>query len=350
MSSLDILQTNLLSVPVLCFGLGLMAVAIRSDLKIPPALYSALTIYLLFAIGLKGGVAVSQTALADLWLPLVACIAIGLFIPLWIYVVSRRVGRMGPADAGGLAAHYGSVSAVTFIACQTVLDLSDIPYEGFMPALMAVLEVPSIVVGLFLARRGMLALGGPSGSGAEERPASGAPADEDVPENGWGTLLHEVLTGRSILLLAGGIAIGWLAGPERAAAVDPLFVGPFQGVLALFMIEMGMLAARRLAGLRKAGPFVAVLGVVAAIVNGTIGGVVGLLSGLGPGGAALLATLAGSASYIAATAACRVALPEANPGIYLGASLGVTFPFNLAIGVPYFIWLTSTLAPALGSP
>lgn len=338
MSTLEILQTNLLSVPVLCFGLGLVAVAVRSDLKVPPAMYSALTIYLLFAIGLKGGVALSETPLASLWGPLLACLAIGVWIPAWVYGVSRRLGGLSPADAGGLAAHYGSVSAVTFIACQTVLDLSRIAYEGFMPALMAVLEVPAIVVGLLLARRAMR-------TGAEG-PASAAAEREG---GSLRTLIHEVLTGRSILLLAGGLAIGWLAGPARAEAVAPLFVGPFQGVLALFMIEMGMLAGRRLTGLRKVGPFVLVLAVVASVVNGSAGVLLGLWSGLSPGGAALFGTLAGSASYIAATAACRVALPEANPGIYLGASLGVTFPFNLSIGIPYFIWLATTIGASTGA-
>lgn len=338
MSPLDILITNLLSIPVLCFGLGAVAVVVRSDLKVPPPLYTALALYLLLAIGLKGGVALSQTPIRELVGPLIACIGLGLAIPLWIYAASRSLGRLGPADAGGLAAHYGSVSAVTFLACQTVLDLTREPYEGFMPAMMAVLEVPSILVGLVLARRGLQKL-------QTDTKPQGADHTSSIP---WGPLLHEVLAGRSILLLGGGLLMGWLAGPERTAAVDPFFVAPFQGILAIFMIEMGMLAARRASALRRSGGFIVALGISASVINGSAGVALGLLVGLSPGGAALLGTLAGSASYIAATAACRAALPEADPGLYLGAALGVTFPFNLAVGIPWFIWLSRALAELPG--
>lgn len=333
LTPLEILSSNLLSVPVLCFALGVVSVLIRSDLKIPPPMYTALAIYLLLAIGLKGGVALSETNPAELIGPVIACLALGLLVPVWIYAAARNLGGLSPANAGGLAAHYGSVSAVTYLACQAVLDQGGHYYEGFMPAMMAVLEVPAILAGLVLARRGIAKLD-PDPSGK-----SGI---------AWRPMIKEVLSGYSIVLLGGGLVIGYLAGADRAASVSPFFVEPFMGILALFMIEMGTLAARRLSALRKTGKFVLILGVSAAVINGSIGAVIGTAIGLSPGGSALLATLAGSASYVAATAACRAALPEADPGLYLGASLGVTFPFNLAVGIPWYIWLSNSLGGSIG--
>jgi hypothetical protein len=304
-------QTNLLSPVVLAFVLGAVAVWVRSDLRFPDGMYTGLSIYLMLAIGLKGGAALAATTPGEIWLPAVAVLALGCAIPLWTFAAARRFGKLGVPDSAALAAHYGSVSVVTFMAALAFLDAAGVRYEGFLPALVALMEVPAIAVAIGLAHAA-----GRSG--------------------GWGPVAHEVLAGRSILLLVGGLAIGAASGPAGLERVAPVFVDPFQGVLVLFLLEMGMVAARRLRELRTAGLFLVVFGIVMPVLHGTLGAWVGSFAGLSLGGSMVLGVLAASASYIAAPAAVRVALPEANPGLYLTASLGITFPFNLAVGIPLF--------------
>lgn len=315
MDALELARANLLSPMVLAFALGLAATLLKSDLKLPDALYDTLSVYLLLAIGLKGGAELSVTPLRALLGPALATLALGVGIPLWCYAILRSLGRFGVADAAALAAHYGSVSAVTFIACLGFLDKAGVPYEGFMPALVALLEAPAIVVALGLAR---LRLGG---------------------RGGWGEALHELLTGKSIVLLAGGLLIGWISGKPGVAAVAPLFVDLFKGALVLFLLEMGLITARRFRDLARVGPFLLAFGVIMPVLHGLLGIALGRLAGLSLGGATVLAVLAASASYIAAPAAVRIALPEANPSLYLTASLAVTFPFNLALGLPLYYQL-----------
>ncbi|MFN3597000.1 MAG: sodium-dependent bicarbonate transport family permease [Rubricoccaceae bacterium] len=322
---LEILVASLLSPVVLAFLLGAAAVWLRSDLEIPDVLYQALSIYLLFAIGLKGGVALSETPLGEVAAPALATLGLGLVTPVTAYVVLRRLGRFDVANAAALAAHYGSVSAVTFLAAQSVTAAAGTPAEAFMPALVAVLEVPAIAVGLLLAYVGRARRAG-NGDGR------------------WQDALREVLVGRSIVLLVGGMAIGWVAGAEGTAGVAPFFVSGFQGALTLFLLEMGMTAARRLRDLRRVGPFLVGFGVAMPVVHGALGVWAGTAAGLGPGGAAVLGAMVASASYIAAPAAVRVGLPEANPAYYLTAALGITFPFNLTVGIPLFIALAQALA------
>jgi hypothetical protein len=322
MDPLQLVSLNLLSPMVLAFVLGCVATLARSDLRFPDELYAALAIYLLLAIGLKGGGALARTSLQELWAPALATLALGVAIPLWSYAILRRLGGFGVADSAALAAHYGSVSAVTFIASLTFLDAVGIAYEGFMPTLVAILEVPAIVVALAIARRGL----GMAGS--------------------WGAVAHEVLAGRSVLLLLGGLAIGALAGPEGLAPVQPFFVDPFQGALTLFLLEMGMVAARRFRDLRQVGGFLLGFAIVLPVLHGALGTWLGALSGLSLGGAFILGVMAASASYIAAPAAVRIALPEANPGFYLTASLAITFPFNLAVGLPLYLAMAQAIVPA----
>jgi uncharacterized protein len=309
---LETLQANLLSPMVLAFGLGIVAVLLRSDLRFPQEVYDALAIYLLLAIGLKGGAALAVTPLAAIARPALATLALGVGIPLWSYAVLRRLGGLDVANAAAIAAHYGSVSAVTFIAALGYVERLGVPAEGFLPALVAVLEVPAIVVGLLIAR---LQLGGGS----------------------WRELLRELLTGKSVFLLVGGLAIGWLSGPEGMKPVAPLFVDLFRGALTLFLLDMGMVTARRLQDLRGVGPFLLAFGILAPLLHGALGAWLGALSGLSLGGAAVLATMAASASYIAAPAAVRIALPQASPSLYLTTALAVTFPFNLAVGIPLYV-------------
>ena len=315
----DVLLASLLSPVVLAFVLGALAVAIRSDLEIPEPLYQALSIYLLLAIGLKGGSALSVTPLAEVAWPVLVTFGLGIVTPIIAYNVLRRLGRFDRTNAAALAAHYGSVSAVTFIAAQAVVALAGYPAEGFLPALVAVLEVPAIVVGLLIA----YARGERAGS--------------------WQEALREVVTGKSIVLLVGGMAMGWIAGKDGMAPVEPFFVAGFQGALTLFLLDMGMTAARRLKDLKSVGVFLVAFGILMPIVHGALGVWLGLASGLSVGGAAVLGAMVSSASYIAAPAAIRVGLPEANPAYYLTASLGITFPFNLTLGIPLYLAIAQWL-------
>ena len=318
----DALLANLLSPAVLFFALGLAAALVRSELKFPEPLYSALTIYLLVAIGFKGGVAIAEAGVARVWLPALAAIGLGAFIPLWTYPVLRWGGRLAPVDAAAIAAHYGSVSAVTFLAATNYLAAIGRPYESHAVALLAVMESPAILVGVVLGKR---AAGGPP-----------------VP---LGLVVREALFGRSIFLLLGALLVGALCGPAGMEKVGAFFVTPFQGVLALFLLEMGIVAGRRLEDLRRVGPFLLAFGVVVPALNAVLGVAVGKAAGLSSGGSMLLGVLAASASYIAAPAAVRLALPEANPTLSLTAALGVTFPFNLTLGIPLCDVLARWLHP-----
>ena len=318
MDSLDILRLSLLSPMTLSFALGVAATLLRSDLKFPDQLYAGLSIYLLMAIGLKGGVALATYPLGQAALPAVASVALGVAIPAWTYVALRRLGGFAGPDAAALAAHYGAVSSVTFIAALAYVQRIGMPAEGFMPMALPLMDVTAIVTGLLLAREGR---------------ASGA----------WRTALHEVLAGRSILLLAGGLLMGFLAGAEGYRSVEPFFSDPFQGALCLFLLDLGMVAALRFKDVRAVGRFLVAFAIVAPLVNGAAGVAAGWAIGLSPGGSAVLGTLAASASYIAAPAAVRLALPSANPGYYLTASLALTFPFNLVAGLPLYAWFARFL-------
>jgi len=307
---------NLLSPAVLAFVVSLAAALLRFDLRLPEALYPILSSFLLFAIGLKGGRALSDAGLADAWLPLAAAVALGVVTPLLAYGLLRWFGRIPTIDAAGIAAHYGSVSAVTFTVVIATLDARGTAHEGYMAGLLAVLEVVGIVVAISLARS-----------------ATTKFADA----------VREVVRGRSVSFLLAGIAIGWLAGGERLAPTDPLFVGLFTGALVLFLVEMGAIAATRLRDVRRAGWRLVVLAVAIPLVNGSLGALLGAAIGLSAGGTAILATMAASASYIAAPAAVRIALPQASPALYVTASLGITFPFNLIVGIPVYIALADSL-------
>lgn len=315
--TLTLLLDNLLSAPVIAFVVAVIATLARFDLRLPDALPSILSAFLLFAIGLKGGRSLADSSLTDLILPIIISVLVGIITPIVAFFILRGFVRVSSTDAAGIAAHYGSVSAVTFVVVLATLDAQGMFYEGFVAGLLAILEVIGIVVGLALARRG----GG-----------------------NLGEVLAEVTRGRSIALLLGGIAIGAIVGDVRLAATDPLFVGLFTGVLTLFLLEMGRLAGERLRDVIGAGWRLIAAAIVIPLINGTIGAGLGALSGLSTGGIAVLATLASSASYIAAPAAVRIALPEANPALSISCALGVTFPFNITLGVPLYIALAQWLS------
>lgn len=303
---------------VLFFVLGVLAGLLRSDLKIPGAIYEALSIFILLAIGLKGGVELAKYPVGDLIGKGLIIVAVGALIPLIAFPVLRYLGRMSRPDSASIAAHYGSVSVVTFSVGITFLGQERLDYEGYLIVFLVLLEMPALVIGVILARYG-------------------------VGTVRWGKLLHEVFFGKSIYLLTGGLIIGFIAGPDGIKPLDKLFFDLFKGVLAFFLLEMGLVAAIRIAALRQYGAFLAGFAVLMPIVSAILGTVTGWMLGLSIGGTFLLATLFASASYIAAPAAMRIAVPEANPALSIGASLGMTFPFNIFLGIPIYLWMARTI-------
>jgi hypothetical protein len=319
---LTIAGQNLLTPMILCFALGLLAALARSDLSIPEAMAKAMSLYLLFAIGFKGGVSVADHGFDGyLIASLLVGVALSFLLPFVAFAVLRVLTHMSALDAAAVAAHYGSISIVTFVTATTVLTGQGIESEGFMVAVAAAMEAPAIISALWLAAR--------SGSGAR------------MDAKLW----HEILLNGSIVLLIGAFVIGWLTGAPGMMRIESFIVSPFQGVLCLFLLDMGLVAGRGLRGARGLiGPGVLAFGILMPIIGASAGAAAGLALGLSPGGLALMMTLAASASYIAVPAAMRVALPEANPALYLTLSLGVTFPFNLTIGIPAYV----ALAQAIG--
>jgi hypothetical protein len=316
---MDVLQSlfsSLLSPVILAFALGIFATLVKSELSFPEGLQSALTIYLLFAIGLKGGMKLEGMSLGVVGVPLLSAVLLSLAIPVWSFHLLKSLVRLDATNAGAVAAHYGSVSAVTFGAAIAFLENAQVPAEGYVPALLAVMEAPAIVVAVFLAMK----------HGA----AGGA------KEGGFKGMLHDLLTGKGIILLLGGLVIGVLSGHKGFEQVAPLFDAPFKGVLTLFLLEVGLVTGRKLHDLKTVGWRLASFAIVMPVLHGFLGALTGKWCGLGVGGATVLATLAASASYIAAPAAIRIALPNASPALYFTSSLAITFPFNIVFGIPLY--------------
>lgn len=308
MTVLDLLKTNLLSPIFLAFLLGALATLVRSDLKFPEGLTTGLSAYLMLAIGLKGGSELAHANPSQLVGPVVAVLVLSLATPLVAFAAARRVFGFGKEDAAALAAHYGSVSAVTFIAASAFAEAAGFAAPGFMPALVAILEIPAIVLGLWM------------GKGRGDGPL--------------GKALAELMTSKSIFLLLGGLGIGFLSSQASLDQVKPLFGDLFRGALVIFMLDMGMMACARFREIEGGVWRILGFGVAVPLVNGLLGVFAGTQMGMPVGGAAVLGAMAASASYIAAPAAVRGALPQANPGIYLPAAIAVTFPFNLSLGIP----------------
>lgn len=322
---LSLAAENLLSPIILSFALGLAAALARSDLSVPEAAAKAMSIYLLFSIGFKGGVSVAAYGLdLRLVLTLLAGFVLSAGLPFIAFALLQTMTRLSRIDAAAVAAHYGSISIVTFVAASSILTSQGIASEGYMVAVAAVMEAPAIVAALWLVSRGNA-----SGEGSAKMDAE---------------LWREIMLNGSIVLLVGSFAIGAITGEEGLARISSFIVAPFQGVLCLFLLDMGLVAGR---GLRQGGkvlqPGVLAFGLVMPPISAAIATVVGLLIGLSTGGLALLMTLAASASYIAVPAAMRVALPKADPSVSLTLSLGVTFPFNLVIGIPLYLAVATLL-------
>ncbi|MEO0344536.1 MAG: sodium-dependent bicarbonate transport family permease [Pseudomonadota bacterium] len=319
---LSLAGQTLVSPIILSFALGLFASISRSELSIPEAVAKAMSIYLLFAIGFKGGVSLNESGMStSLVLSLVAGLILSAALPFIAFVLLQVMTNLDRTNAAAVAAHYGSISIVTFVTAISVLDQQSITSEGFMVAVAAVMEAPAILSALYLVFKG---------SGETKMDA---------------TLWREILLNGSIVLLVGAFFIGMITGTEGLTQIDSFIIAPFNGVLCLFLLDMGLVAGRGLRQARKIMGFSLVLfSFIMPLIGAALGCGVGLAIGLSSGGIALLMTLCASASYIAVPAAMRVALPEANPSIYLTCSLGFTFPFNLTIGIPVYVAVATALA------
>lgn len=319
MSSWSIAQANLTSVGVLTFVFGFIASRLKSDVRLPDAIYQFLSIYLLFGIGLKGGHSLKGASIGTLITPVIATVICGILIPCLAFFTLKLVKALGDIDRGSFAAHYGSTSLVTFSAGILFLESNTVFVEGFAPALLTVMEVPGLIVGIFLASRSISI------------------------KVGWGKTLKEVLLGKTVLLLIGGLAIGFIASGEGYEKVSPFFVNLLNGFLVLFLLHLGYLAGINFADLKAVGAPLAIFGILFPILSGAIGVLIGTSINLSVGGATMLGILSASASYIAAPAAVAVALPQASPTLALTSSIGITFPFNLILGIPLYFKLAQIL-------
>ena len=319
MSSTSVAITNLTSVAVLVFILGFLGARIKSDVRIPEQIYQMISIFLLFGIGLKGGHALKETSFSSFAGPAVATLGLGILIPTLAYLALKLVHKINDLDRGAIAAHYGSTSLVTFSAALLFLENSGVKVEGFATALLTIMEIPGIVVGVYL--------------GSRHR-------DKSVQ---WGITLREVITGKTILLLVGGLVIGATTSHAGYLKVAPFFIDLQSGFLALFLLHLGYLAGSNWGEIKKVGKMVGVFALIFPIFSGSLGVLVGNMVGLSIGGATILGVLCASASYIAAPAAVSVGLPEANAPLALMSSIGVTFPFNLLIGIPLYLEIARKL-------
>ena len=317
----SILLENLISPITLAFLMGIVATLIRSDLEIPEPVIRIFAIFLLFSIGLQGGRELQTVELSNVMGAVAITAAIVLLIPLMAFLVARHVIKLSIVDAAGVAALYGSVSSVTFVVARAYAEAAGFPMEGYVTGLVALMEL-GILVALFYGRVAL---------------SQGAAAGGAAQKTALGAILMETLRGRGLLLLGGGLIIGGLSGEANFSKIEPFFVDLFRGVLVLFLLEMGMTAGRQLTGFARVGGRMLAFGVVMPLINGFVVSGLATFAGLPMGSAFVLGVVAASASYIDAPAAVRATFPEANPSVYLTASLGITFPFMLILGVP-MVW------------
>lgn len=313
------LVEGLFNPPVLFFFLGLAAALARSDLEVPPQVTKLLSLYLLWAIGFRGGVELAVGGIGrDGALLLGAALAMAFASPVYTFFILRA--RLDVFNAAAVAATYGSISAVTFLTAASFLDRVAVSYGGYMVAAMALMESPAIVAAVLLVRRH-------------------GPRDAAAPAQSWRLLLHEAFLSGPIVLLLGSLLVGLITGQRGYDAMKPLCTDLFNGVLVFFLLDMGLVAARRLKDLRDGGPFLIGFAFAVPVLNALIGIALARVIGVGPGDALLFAILCGSASYIAVPAAMRLVIPAANPGLYVPLALAVTFPFNITVGIPLYHWI-----------
>ena len=311
-NSWSLAANNLTSVAVLVFVFGFIAARLKSDVRIPEAAYQLISIYLLFGIGLKGGNALRDVTLVSFWKAAVATLALGIIIPILAYATLKLIKKLEPVDRGAIAAHYGSTSLVTFSAALLFLENNGLEVEGYATALLTLLEIPGLIVGVYLGSR------------------------FGHKKVAWSKTLMEVATGKTVLLLVGGLIIGAITTNSGYEKVTPFFIDLLNGFLVLFLLHLGYLAGSNWFEIKKVGAPLAVFGTIFPIVAGALGVATGSWIGLSIGGAAILGVLCASASYIAAPAAVNIGLPEANSSLALMSSIGITFPFNLVLGIPIY--------------
>ncbi len=318
MEFLSVMQDNLVTPAILFFVLGILAGWSKSDLEIPKSISRYLSIYLMMAIGFKGGVAIADAphlTMAMLWV-MVFAVVIGAGLPLIGYGLLRRTTQLSAATAAAVAAHYGSISIVTFVTAVAFLKTQQLSYEGYIVAVAALKEAPAILVGLWLAHR-----------------AAPATREYHTEEK---RLAREIFTNGAILLLLGSLLIGWMTGDEGMEKMHGFLITPFHGILALFLLDMGILVSRNLRNLRHFTLPLIAFAIYMPLIGATIGLGAALWIGLDTGTACLFMVLCASASYIAVPAAMKLALPEADPSVYIPMALGLTFPFNVLLGIPLY--------------
>lgn len=312
--NVDILLSNITNPVLLFFLLGIIATALKSDLKIPENSSKFISLYLLFAIGFKGGQELSHSDFtSEIFYSIIFAIALSSLVPIYTFFILKK--RIGVPNAGAIAAAYGSVSAVTFVTAVSFLEQQGIEFGGHMVAIMAIMEVPAIIIGVILI---ML-------------------FDSDKKNDvSIGGLIKHSLTGGSVLMLLGSLIIGLIADAEQARGIEPFTTDIFKGFLSLFLLEMGMVTAKRIKGFRKHGVFLFLFGIVVPVINGAIVAYFSQFIMDGSGNRLLLSILAASASYIAVPATMKLAEPRADAGLYIPMALGITFPFNITLGMPLY--------------
>jgi len=320
-SSWSVASTNLTSVAVLIFILGFIGAKLKGDLKLSESVYQMISLYLLFGIGLKGGNSLKSVTFESFLKPALATILLGVLIPLVAFYSLKFIRSINDMDRGAIAAHYGSTSLVTFSAALLYLESNVIEVEGFMTAILTLLEIPGLIVGIYLGSRR-------KGEKVE-----------------WAHTLKEVVTGKTVLLLVGGLAIGAVTSTAGYLKVSPFFIDLQGGFLVLFLLHLGYQAGSNWNEVKKVGPTMIAFGIIFPIAAGALGAAVGLAVDLSIGGATILGVLCASGSYIAAPAAVAIGLPKANASLALMSSIGVTFPFNLIFGIPLYLEMSRLFQP-----
>jgi len=341
MDILQLIQSNLLTPVILFFLFGIIAARIKSDLKIPEAISEFLPIYLLAAIGLHGGIEMRNTGFENMLIPMLVAIGLSLLFTLNHYQILRRLGKFNIFDSYALASTYGAVGAVTFSVGLSFLKNQGVTSEGYLAAILAVLEPVAFIMAIFLTN---MAVSKQIRTKKQSFTKDNA-ADIDVGVSETKTklsqVLHESITGKAIVILLGSIVIGYIIGESGFASIKIVFDEMFTGAIVIFMIEMGIIAGQRLEDIKKVGIFLTAFAVIMPTFNGIIGVLVAAAMGLSLGGAVMFGLLLASASFIAAPAVLRHAIPQANPSLYITSALGITFPYNIIVLLP-IMFIVST--------
>jgi hypothetical protein len=348
MDILQLIQSNLLTPIILFFLFGIIAARIKSDLKIPEAISEFLPIYLLAAIGLHGGIEMRNTGFENMLIPMLVAIGLSLLFTLNHYQILRRLGKFNIFDSYALASTYGAVGAVTFSVGLSFLKNQGVSSEGYLAAILAVLEPVAFILAIFLTNMAVAK----QIRAKKQSFTTDDTSDIDVGLQGTKTklsqVLHESVTGKAIVILLGSIVIGYIIGEDGFSSIQIVFDEMFTGAIVIFMIEMGIIAGQRLGDIKKVGVFLIAFSIIMPTFNGIIGVLVATVMGLSLGGAVMFGLLLASASFIAAPAVLRHAIPQANPSLYITSALGITFPYNIIVLLP-IMFAVSTLVHGDGS-